>query len=66
MCGRYTVAKDFGELIKLMGHRHGAGAVLRAALQYRADTNGAGHLSGPWQAGGEADAVGADSVLGEG
>jgi len=56
------------------GHRHGARAVFCAALQYRADTTGAGDLPPAFVrlrrdrrwAGGEADALGADSVLGEG
>lgn len=48
------------------GRRHGAGAVFRAALQHRADTNGPGDLPRATPAGGEAHALGFDSLLGEG
>ena len=66
MCGRYTAAKDFGELIKLMG-------IVMARVPFFAPRyNIAPTQLAPvifhdrQSAGGEADAMGADSVLGEG
>ena len=65
MCGRYTAAKDFSELIKLVGivmarvpffaPRYNIAPTQLAPVIYH----------GPPSAGGEAHAVGFDSVLGE-
>ena len=64
MCGRYTAAKDFNELIKLVGVVMSR-VPIWAALQHRADAACAGDLHTNAPAGDEADALGFDSVLGE-